>query len=204
MKKVLSLTLAVLTVISMFTISTSALVSVAITEEEAKTQAAEYVGTTADKLSNYKCTAVETTLVQVLVISVKAYDYNMTFRANGTNYTITIDAIGALKNYKYDGNGIKQPKTSITWASENDALASALDAAGVLSSDAYVYSRTFEISDYTAYYKFSFYGKDCDVTVKVYAIGAITNSDNVAKTEKNAFVIFFLKLFAKIKNAFGL
>lgn len=203
MKKVISLVLAILTVISMFTICASA-ISVAITEEEAKQKAAEYVGTTVDKLSNYKCTTIETTLVQVLVVSVKAYDYNMTFRANGTNYTITIDAIGALKNYSYAGNGIKLPNAGIKWASENDALGNALVKAGVLSSDSYVYSNTFEIVDYTAYYKFSFYGKDCDVTAKVYALGAIADSDNVAKTEKNAFVIFFLKLFAKIKNAFGL
>ncbi len=203
MKKVLSLTLAILTVISMFTICTSAL-TVAITEDEAKEKAAAYVGTTVDKLSGYSCTPVKTTIVEVLGFGVDTYDYDMTFRANGVKYTMTVDAVGSLKNYKYDGNGIKKPVTDIKWASENDALASALDAAGVVSSDSYVYSQTFEIKDYTAYYNFSFYGRDCDVTAKVFALTATTDSGNVAKTEKNVIIIFFLKLFAKIKNAFGL
>lgn len=207
MKKVISLVLAILTVISMFAVITSAdliNISAGISEEEAKAKAAEYVGTTVDKLSNYQCTAVKSSVSIIGIISGEIKDYNMTFRANGTGYTVTVDAAGSLKNYKYDGNGIKKPVCNIKWSSENDALASALDKAGVLSSDSYVYSQTFEITDYTAYYKFSFYGKDCDVSAKVYALGATTDSDNVVKTEKNAFVIFFLKLFAKIKNAFGL
>lgn len=202
MKKTVSLLLAILTVISLFTMSASA-VDVAISEAEAKERAAAYVGTTVDGLKNYSCTARKVTIASVLIISVDTYEYDMTFRANGTSYTVTIDPVGLLKNYSYEGNGIKKPVTDIKWISENDALASALDKAGVSAGDSYVYSSKFVIEDSEATYRYSFYGKDCDCSAKVSALTGVIYDGGLVKTEKNVIVIFFLKLFAKIKNAFG-
>lgn len=201
MKKVISLALAVITVFSVMTMGVSAL-SIGIEESEAKGKAASYVGTTVDNLKDYSCTPVDTTVASLLVLSVKYKDYNMTFKANNTKYTVTIDALGSLKNYSYEGNGVKKP-VDYSCKTENDCLAAAFDKAGVSSGDAYVYSNTFSISNYEATYNFSFYGKDCDCTAKVNALTGKVIDNGLAKTEKNVVIVFFLKLFARIKNAFG-
>ncbi|MBO4893299.1 MAG: hypothetical protein J5562_00090 [Clostridia bacterium] len=200
MKKTLSLILALVTVFSVM-MCMSAPAS-AYTDAEVKKIAADYIGTSADSLSNYKCEVVKVTVVSLGGLTLTADQYEITFRFNGISYKISVDSAGLIRNYSYESKKLLIPKGESGLINESEARAKALNAAGVSSSDAIFTSTKFVVEDYAEYYTYEFLGKTQEVTAKVNA-STKNASPEISATEKNAFIMFFTRLFAKISQLFG-
>lgn len=200
MKKTLSLILALVTVFSVM-MCMSAPAS-AYTDAEVKKIAADYIGTSADSLSNYKCEVVKVEVLSVLGFNVTEDQYNLTFRYNGVSYNVSVSALGLIRTYNYESKKLLIPAGESGLINESEARAKALTAAGVSSSDAIFTSTKFVVEDFTEYYTYEFLGKTQQVTAKVNATVKSANP-TVNTTEKNAFAMFFIRLFAKISQLFG-
>ena len=206
MKKTLSLILALLTILSVAMCVPASAVGIdgtLITADDAKKAAADYLGTTVDNLSSYKSEVESVDYVKVgSIISIKADQYKLSFRYNGISYNITVDPVGLIKNFSYESKKLLVPKGASGIISEAEAKAKATDAAGVSSGDAIFTSSKFVVENYTNYYVFEFLGKTQQVTAKVNA--SVKSADPIINiTEKNAFVMIFIRLFAKISLMFG-
>ena len=205
MKKTLSIILAVIAVMSLlFCVPASAagIDGTFITADDAKKAAADYLGTTVDSLSNLECKEESIEYASVLGISISAKQFNLSFRYNGVSYKVTVDPVGVVRNYSYDSNKVIVPKGASGYMTEAEAKAKATDAAGVSSADAIFTSSKFVVEDYVGYYQFSFLGKTQQVSAKVNA--SSKSADPVINVEnKNAIVMFFIRLFAKIAAMFG-
>ena len=171
--------------------------------DDAKKAAADYLGASVDSLSNYECKTESVDYVKVgSIISIKADQFNLSFRYNGVSYKITVDPAGLIKNYSYDSKKLLIPKGASDYLTEAEAKAKATDAAGVSSGDAIFTSSKFVVENYTNYYVFEFLGKTQQVSAKVNA--SVKSADpQINVTEKNAFVMIFIRLFAKISLMFA-
>ncbi|MBR5111989.1 MAG: hypothetical protein IK097_01025 [Clostridia bacterium] len=206
MKKTLSVLLAIITVLSLaFCIPASAIGidGTLITADDAKQAAADYLGTTPDKFSNYSCSEETIDYVKVgSIISVTAKQYNLSFRYNGVSYKITVDPAGLIRNYSYESKKLLIPKGASDYLTEAEAKAKATDAAGVSSADAIFTSSKFVVEEYVNYYQFEFLGKTQQVSAKINA--SVKSANPIMNIEeKNAFVMIFIRLFAKIALIFA-
>ncbi len=205
MKKTISIILAVIALFSI-TMSVPAYAvgidGTLIKEEDAKQAAADYIGASVDDLGSYSCTTESIQYASLLSITVTADQYKLSFRYNGVSYKITVDPVGLIRDYDYNSAKLIIPKGASGYVTEAEAKAKATDAAGVNSSDAIFTSSKFVVEDYTSYYEFEFLGKTEEVSAKVNATVKSANPD-ISKDDKGAFIMFFIRLFAKIAALFG-
>lgn len=204
MKKTLSIIFAILFALSAF-VSASAIGvdGTLITADDAKKAAADYLGATPDNFSNYNCSEETIDYVKVgSIISVTAKQYNLSFRYSGVSYKITVDPAGLIRNYSYESKKLLIPKGASDYLTVAEAKAKATDAAGVSSDDAIFTSSKFVVENYVNYYQFEFLGKTQQVSAKINA--SVKSANPVMNVEeKNAFVMIFIRLFAKIALLFA-
>ncbi|MCR5151472.1 MAG: hypothetical protein K6B52_09660 [Clostridiales bacterium] len=206
MRKTLSVilaTLMILTAVMCVPAYAAGIDGTLITEADAKQAAADYLGTTSENFSKYSCSAETVEYVSVgTIIKVTATQYNLSFRYNGVSYKVTVDPVGVIRNFSYSSNKLLIPKGASGIITEAEARAKATDAAGVSSSEAIFTGSKFIVEEYVMYYSFEFLGKTKVVSARVNAVSK-SATPVLSITEKSAFVMMFIRLFAKISMLFG-
>ncbi len=191
-KKLLSVLLVIL-LMGSFAVSSFAALEV-FDEARAKTTAADFVNVPEADMKNYKY-SFETQN------GIKFHEIEFSYK--GVEYEFEINSLtGIIKDFEYSSNKVIPVKSDNLYIGEAAAKEKALTYTAVSADDAIFTSSKIGIENYAAHYEFEFYGKDAEYDVEVDAI----NGDVavVDKEQQNAFIMFFIRLFAMIGRLFGL
>lgn len=191
MKKTLSVLFAVIFALSAL-VSASAIGLV--NPDNLKSNVATYMGYDESKIQEFNYVKSTHNLLDY---------YTVTFKYDGVGYTVGVDAVGIYENFSYSAKKIIVPAVeSKACISEASARGYALrEAENTASADAIFKTEKFEKKNGVAYYSYDFLSKTAEWNVDVNAYtGAIIN---VSKTEKNAIVMIFIRLFAKLAALFA-
>ena len=190
MKKTLSVLFAVIFALSAL-VSASAIGIV--DPDNLQSYVANYMGYEEGSLQDFSYTKETRNLLDF---------YTVKFKYDNVNYTIGVDALGVFEDYSYNAKKVIVPKSeSKVCITEAAAKGYALKEADTLSADAIFKSEKFEKKGGTAYYSYNFLSKTAEWNVDINAYsGAVINSTHA---DQNAFIMIFIRLFAKIMALFS-
>ena len=190
MKKTLSILFAVI-------IAMSALVSAGaiglVNENNLQSNIASYMGYDESKMQDFKAEKITRNALDY---------YEVTFKYDGVGYHVGVNALGLVDTYSYNAKKVIIPKAEKNaCVSELNAKGYALKEANTASSDAIFKAESFSKKDGVCYYYYDFLGTSAEWEVYVNAYtGSIASSSH---EDQNAFIMFFIRLFAKIAALFS-
>lgn len=184
MKKTLSIVFALIFALSACVCASAINI---FTDADLKSMSASFMGFDESKMQDFKSQSETSNFIT---------SYEVTFKYDNVTYKINYSQLGTVTDFEYSANKVIRPKNSDIYVSPEKAKNAAISEAGTTSKDAIFKTEKFAIKDGVAYYKYELLSKTAQWNIDIGAIsGEVINSNHI---DKNAFVMIFIRLFARI------